>query len=216
MNNHWNIGERWKITFLSHYDNEIFRIYLSLIWYLVCISCKLINDTTLTRIFKFFAISSKTMLHSVPEGAHCVWSMSLGDFCSCFSKTLLKMVNITNIHLEYRIGLYCPYVVIHRVQIRYFDENMPPGRQLLLPELWPPNSAYLKPDGLRHMGNIGRLGIQGQNSWYWPSWWATWISMSRTLPVSFIKHSTLLQGQNATLFSSWWQKTWISALKLYH
>ena len=54
---------------------------------------------------------------------------------------LLKIVNITNFHLEYRVGHYCPYAVIHWVQVRYFDENMPTGGELLLPELWPPNSA---------------------------------------------------------------------------
>ena len=41
--------------------------------------------------------------------------MSLGEFFPCFSKSLLKMVNITNFDLEYRVGQYCPYAVINQV-----------------------------------------------------------------------------------------------------
>ena len=80
MNNHWNMGEIWKNTFFSHYKNELFRIYLSLIWYLIYISCKLMHDKILTLIFEYFAISSKTMSFFVPERAHYLGYMSLREF----------------------------------------------------------------------------------------------------------------------------------------
>ena len=46
----------------------------------------------------------------------------------------------------------------------------------------------LETDRLQHMGNIGGLCIQGENSWYWPSRGMTWRSMGRALPGSFIKY----------------------------
>ena len=206
MKNHWNMRERWKNTFFSHYENELFRIYLSLIWYSICISCKLMHDKILMLIFKYFAISSKTTSFFVPERAHYLGYINLGDFFPRFSKSLLKMVNITNFDLEYRVSQYCPYAVINRVLsplnlVAIVQEVA----ALHLQACFHQNTG-LELDGLQHMGNIGRLCIRGENSWYWPSWGATWRSMGRDVPGSFIKYSALLQGQNATLSLSWWQK----------
>ena len=193
MNNHWNMGERWNNTFFSYYENELFRIYLYLIWYLIWISCKLTHDNILPLIFEYFAISSKTMSFFVPERAHYLGYMSLGEFFPRFSKSLLKMVNITNFDLEYRVGHYCPYAVINRV---LSSQNLVVRVQevaaLHLQTCFHQNTG-LEPDGLRHMGNIGRLCILGENSWY-SSGGATWRSMGRALPGSFIKYSGLLQG----------------------
>ena len=73
------------------------------------------HDKILTLIFEYFAISSKTMSFFVPERAHYLGYMSLGEFFPCFSESVLKMINITNFDLEYRVGQYCPYAVINRV-----------------------------------------------------------------------------------------------------
>ena len=73
------------------------------------------HDKILTLIFEYFAISSKSMSFFVPERAHYLGYMSLGEFFPCFSKLLLKMVNITNFDLAYRVGQSFPYAVINRV-----------------------------------------------------------------------------------------------------
>ena len=160
----------------------------------------------LTLIFEYFAINSKTMSFFVPERTHYLGYMSLGEFFPCFSKSLLKMVNITNFDLEYGIDQYCPYAVINRVLSPLnLVARVQEVAALHLQACFHQNTG-LEPNGSRHTGNIGRLCIQGENSWYWPSWGATWTSMGRALPGSFIKYSAFLQGQNATLSSSWWQK----------
>ena len=64
-------------------------------------SCKLMHDKILTLIFEYFAISSKTMSFFVPERAHYLGYMRLGELFPCFSKSLIKMVNIPNFYLEY-------------------------------------------------------------------------------------------------------------------
>ena len=164
------------------------------------------HDKILTLIFEYFAISSKTMSFFVPERAHYLGYMSLGEFFPCFSKSLLKMVNITNFDLEYRVGQYCPYAVINSVLSPLnLVARVQEVAALHLQACFHQNTG-LEPDGLRHMGNIGWLCIQGKNLWYWPSWGATWRRMGRALPGSFIKYSALHQGQNATFSSSWWQK----------
>ena len=153
------MGERWKITFFSDYENELFRIYLSLIWYLICISCKLTHDNILTLIFEYFAISLKTMSFFVPERAHYLGYMSLGEFFLCFSKSLLKMVNITNFDLEYRVSQYCPYAVINRVLSPLnLVARVQEVAALHLQACFHQNSG-IESYGLRHTDNIGRLCI---------------------------------------------------------
>ena len=124
------------------------------------------HDKILTLIFEYFAISSKTMSFFVPERAHYLGYMSLGEFFLCFSKSFLKMVNITCFDLEYRVGQYCPYTVIHCVLSPLnLVARVHEVAALHLQACFHQNTG-LEPDGLRHMGNIGRICIQGENSLY--------------------------------------------------
>ena len=122
------------------------------------------HDKILTLIFKYFAISSKTTSFFVPERAHYLGYMSLREFFPRFSKSLLKMVNITNFDLEYRVGQYCPYAIINRVLSQLnLVARVQEVAALHLQACFNQNTG-LEPDGLRHMGKIDRLCIQGENS----------------------------------------------------
>ena len=73
------------------------------------------------------------------------------------------MANIMNFDLEYRVGQYCPYAVINRVLSPLnLVARVQEVAALHLQACFHQNTG-LEPDGLRHMGNIGRLYIQGEN-----------------------------------------------------
>ena len=193
MNNHWNMEEIWKISFFSHYENELFRIYLSLIWYLIWISCKLMHDQILTLIF----------CHQLEDNVVlCPWKSAL-SWIHEPGRVLPMLLQVAPQNGQYHEFWPCipSRTLLPICPNQSFFKSAEFGGQSSGSSTSPPadmfSSKYRtqKRDGLRHMGNIGRIGIKGPNLWYWPFLGATWKSMGRTLPGSCIQDSALLRDR---------------------
>ena len=199
------MGERWKITFFSHYENELFRIYLSLIRYLICISWKLMHDNILTLILEYFAISSKKMSFFVPERVHYLGYMSLGELCHAspsrsskwsISRILTLNTESTNIAAEFG------------GQSSGSSSSQPAGMFSSIYQPW-----------IRWIKRYGQ---------YWPTLYSRWKFVILTILRSDLeKHrqssprliyqlQCAPSGTEYDIVFELMAKNWISALNLYH